>query len=121
MADRIFITALAVQAYHGVLHHEAQLGQPFFLDIDMAVNLKAAGKSDDLADTVSYADVASVATKAFTDQRFQLIEAAGEAVASAILNGFPKVLSVTVTVHKPQAPIGALARDIGIAIFRCRT
>lgn len=121
MADRIFITALAVHAHHGVLHHEAELGQPFFLDIDMAVDLAAAGRSDDLADTVSYADVASVATRAFTSQRFKLIEAAGVAVAEAILKGFPKVQSVTITVHKPQAPIGALASDIGIVLSRCRT
>lgn len=121
MADRIFLTALAVHAHHGVLHHEAELGQPFFLDIDMAVDLAAAGKSDDLADTVSYADVATTAMKAFTDQRFKLIEAAGAAVAEAILQGFPKVERVTITVHKPQAPIGALASDIGIAISRCRT
>ena len=76
MNDRIFIKGLALHAYHGVMPHEAKVGQTFTIDLDLAIDLSDAARSDKVSDTVSYDQVAMRATEAFNSQRFRLIEAA---------------------------------------------
>ena len=120
MNDRIFIKGLALHAYHGVMPHEAKVGQTFTIDLDLAIDLSDAARSDKVSDTVSYDQVAMRATEAFNSQRFQLIEAAAGRVADAILSAFPRVLSVAVTIHKPHAPIAATFDDVGVTLVRGR-
>ena len=120
MTDRIFIRGLALHAYHGVMPHEGKVGQTFTIDLDLDIDLTEAARSDKVKDTVSYADVAQCAEKAFTGQRFRLIEAAGGAVADAVLAAFPRVLSFAVTIHKPHAPIAATFSDVGVTLTRSR-
>jgi len=120
MTDRIFIRGLALHAYHGVMPHEGKVGQTFTLDLELDIDLSDAARSDKVKDTVSYADVAQCAEKAFTGQRFRLVEAAGGAVADAVLAAFPRVRSVAVTIHKPHAPIPATFSDVGVTLLRSR-
>jgi len=120
MSDRIFITGLTLHAYHGVMAHEAKVGQTFGIDIELDIDLKAAAKSDKVADTVSYDAVVTCATEAFLSQRFKLIEAAAGRVADAVLGTFPRVKAVTVTIHKPHAPIAATFSDVGVKLVRTR-
>jgi 7,8-dihydroneopterin aldolase/epimerase/oxygenase len=120
MNDRIFITGLMLHAYHGVMPHEAKVGQTFSLDIVLDIDLSAAARSDKVTDTVSYDKVVACASKAFLRQRLRLIEAAGGSVADAVLAEFPRVLSVTVTIHKPHAPIAATFNDVGVILTRTR-
>lgn len=121
MTDRIFIRGLALHAYHGVMPHEGKVGQTFTIDLDLDIDLSDAAHSDKVKDTVSYADVAQCAEKAFTRQRFRLIEAAGGAIADAVLAAFSRVRTITVTIHKPHAPIAATFSDVGITLSRSRT
>ena len=58
MTDQIVLTGVSATGYHGVLDHERREGQTFVVDVVMDVDLAPAGASDDLADTVSYAEVA---------------------------------------------------------------
>ena len=120
MNDRIFIRGLSLHAYHGVMPHEAKVGQTFTIDLDLAIDLSDAARSDKVKDTVSYADVASCVTDAFNAQRFRLIEAAAGGVADAVLARFPRVQEVAVTIHKPHAPIAATFSDVGVTIVRGR-
>ena len=120
MTDRIFISGLMLHAYHGVMPHEAKVGQTFSLDILLEIDLSAAARSDKVTDTVSYDKVVTCASKAFVRQRFRLIEAAGGSVADAVLAEFPRVRSVTVTIHKPHAPIAATFSDVGVILTRTR-
>ena len=85
MTDRIFIRGLTLHAYHGVMPHEGKVGQTFTIDLDLDIDLSEAARTDKVKDTVSYADVAQCVEKAFTGQRFRLIEAAGGAVALALV------------------------------------
>jgi dihydroneopterin aldolase len=118
--DTIFISGLAVHAYHGVMEHEAKVGQTFALDLVLTIDLGEASRSDKLASTVSYDEVVSVASSAFCAQRLRLIEAAAGAVADAILRRFVRVTAIRVTVHKPHAPIPATFSDVGVSIVRSR-
>jgi dihydroneopterin aldolase len=120
MTDRIFINGLALHAYHGVMAHEAKVGQTFTLDLELAIDLSAAAHSDKVADTVSYDKVVECASQTFSARRFRLIEAAAGSVADAVLARFPRVLSVRVTIHKPHAPIAATFSDVGVALLRAR-
>jgi dihydroneopterin aldolase len=120
MSDRIFIEGLSLHAYHGVMPHEAKVGQSFSLDLDLEIDLSAAARSDKVVDTVSYDKVVECASGAFNSQRFRLIEAAAGRVADAVLAAFPRVNSVKVTIHKPHAPIAATFSDVGVTLLRRR-
>jgi 7,8-dihydroneopterin aldolase/epimerase/oxygenase len=120
MTDAVFVTGLALHAYHGVMQHEGKVGQTFRLDLVLDIELTGASRSDKLADTVGYDQVVDVASSAFCARRYRLVEAAAGAVAEAVLDRFPTVLSVRVTVHKPHAPIAATFADVGVTIARAR-
>jgi dihydroneopterin aldolase len=120
MSDHVFVSGLALHAYHGVMQHEAKVGQTFKLDLMLDLDLTEASRTDKLVHTVGYDQVVDVATKAFCGRRYRLVEAAAGAVADAILDRFPQVAAIRVTIHKPHAPIAATFEDVGVAISRAR-
>ena len=90
--DHIFITGLAIHAYHGVMEHEGTVGQTFLLDLELAIDLTEASRSDRIASTVSYNEVVDCVSRAFCADRFRLVEAAAGAVRPVITvaaHGFP--------------------------------
>jgi dihydroneopterin aldolase len=120
MSDAIFVNGLVLHAYHGVMQHEAKVGQTFGLDLVLNIDLAAASRSDKLKDTVSYDMVVKAASEAFCARRYRLVEAAAGAVADAVLERCPQVRSIRVTVRKPHAPIAATFDDVGVIIERGR-
>ncbi len=120
MTDQVFVTGLALHAYHGVMQHEAKVGQTFKLDLALEIDLTTASRTDKLAHTVGYDQVVEVASRAFCAKRYRMVEAAAGAVADAMLERFPQVAKVRVTVHKPHAPIAATFDDVGVSILRAR-
>lgn len=118
--DTIFISGLALHAHHGVMPHEGKVGQSFKLDITLDIDLDEAARSDRLRHTVSYGQVATIATEAFCAKRYKLIEAAAGAVIDALMQTFSRVTRVRITVHKPHAPIAATFDDVGVIITRAR-
>lgn len=103
--DRIQIKGLRLFAYHGVGAEEKRDGQNFVLDITLGVDLDKAGRSDDLNETVNYAEVCRTVREVFTKESYDLIERAARQVTDAILENYPKVEEVTVLLKKPEAPI----------------
>jgi dihydroneopterin aldolase len=120
MSDQIFISGLALHAYHGVMQHEAKVGQTFKLDLLLDIELAEASRTDMLKHTVSYDMVVKTASEAFCARRYRLVEAAAGAVADAVLARYPQVHRIRVTVHKPHAPIAATFDDVGVVIERAR-
>lgn len=120
MSGAIFVNGLVLHAYHGVMPHEAKVGQPFVLDLMLDIDLADAARTDMLKHTVSYEDLVKTASEAFGARRYRLVEAAGGAVASAVLDRYPSVRSIRVTVRKPHAPIAATFDDVGVIITRAR-
>jgi len=120
MSDAIFLTGLALHAYHGVMQHEAKVGQTFRLDLVLDLELDSASRTDKLKDTVSYDTVVKIASEVFRARRYRLVEAAAGAVADAVLDQCPQVRGVRVTVHKPHAPVAATFDDVGVTIERAR-
>ena len=120
MTDTIFIHGIVSHARHGVMEHEAEVGQRFVIDLELSCDLSESSRSDKLADTVSYSNVVATATAAFRDVNYRLLERAAGAVADAVLDAFARISTVTVTVHKPHAPIAAIFDDVGVVLTRTR-
>jgi dihydroneopterin aldolase len=120
MTDTIFVKGLLIHARHGLLEHEAEVGQRFVIDLELYTDLSEASRTDRLSDTVSYANVVATATAAFKDSNYKLLERSAGAVADSILSAFPRIRAVTVTVHKPHAPIAAIFEDVGVVLMRSR-
>jgi 7,8-dihydroneopterin aldolase/epimerase/oxygenase len=120
MNDTIFIKGVLIHARHGLLDHEAEVGQRFVIDLELSIDLAESSRTDKLADTVSYSDVVATATAAFKGHNYYLLERAAGAVAEDVLTNFARVNAVKVTVHKPHAPIAAIFDDVGVIITRAR-
>ena len=118
--DRIFLRGMRFMACHGVLPHEREVPQPFEVDVEMGLDLRAAGESDDLDDTVNYAEVYDVVSTVLTVTAKKLIEALAEEIAEDLLRDFDALRWVRVTVHKPAAPIDGIFSDVGVTILRRR-
>jgi 7,8-dihydroneopterin aldolase/epimerase/oxygenase len=120
MSDTIFVKGLALHAYHGVMQHEGKVGQTFYVDLQLELELGNASRTDQLKDTVSYDSVIKTVAEAFCGRRYRLVEAAAGAVADAVLVRCPQVRAARVTVHKPHAPVAATFEDVGVTIERAR-
>ncbi len=119
--DRILIEGLACYGYHGVNAPEQELGQRFDVDIALALDLRPAGASDDLGQTVSYAEVAKTVRAVVEGEPHRLLEAVAEEIARRLLGEHPTVGEVWVRVNKPSAPIkGAVFSRVAVEITRSR-
>lgn len=114
--DNIYIQGLKLFAYHGVNPEEQEDGQYFLLDIQAQTSLERASLSDDLEETVSYAQMIKTIRKAFLSQKCKLIERASRIVAQALLDEFPSLMSVKVKCRKPDAPMKAEFEYVAVEI-----
>ena len=106
--------------YHGATPPEKELGQPFVVDLELEVVLKALGASDDLRDTVDYSQVYLVVKEIVEGPSRNLLESLAEGLAQEILHTFP-LDGVMVRVTKPHVPIkGAVLEGAGVEIHRWR-
>jgi dihydroneopterin aldolase/2-amino-4-hydroxy-6-hydroxymethyldihydropteridine diphosphokinase len=117
--DRIALLGVAAVGHHGVLDVERHDGQPFVVDVVLELDLSTAGRSDSLADTVSYAEVAGDVMARITGPPVDLLERLAELIADDVLTR-PMVDAVEVTVHKPQAPVGHPFSDVSVQVRRER-
>lgn len=108
----IEIIGLKVNACHGVLNEEKVVPQPFVFDIKIDCDLNKAAQSDDVNDTVNYAEVCSEVTEFCKAHSFNLIEKLARETAWTLIGKYASARSITVTVHKPQAPVGLPFSDV---------
>ena len=118
MADQIHVTGIKAFGYHGVLPHEAVEGQEFIVDLALSLDLSAASRSDNLDETVKYADLAQIVHDNIVGERVQLIERLAGQIADQIKSSYPQIDSISVTVHKPHAPVTLDFDDISVTITR---
>jgi dihydroneopterin aldolase len=121
MTDRIRLNEMMFYGYHGVLAEEQALGQRFVVDLELVTDLRRAGVSDDLDQTVNYSAVYAAVRDIVTGPPCRLIEAVAEAIAARVLADHPTVERVSVRVRKPAVPIaGAMLASAEVAIERDR-
>ena len=119
--DKICINGLEVFANHGVLEAEKALGQKFIVSAELGLDLRSAGKLDDLGQSVNYAEVCDGITNLLKSEIFDLIETCAEKVASYILRTYKCVNTALITIEKPSAPIKHSLRTVSVQIFRKRS
>ena len=103
--DEISVKNLEVFCHHGVYKEENVLGQKFLVDIISKVDTREAGKTDELALSVSYGDICRCVKKEMTKQNDKLLERVAERLAECILLQFPQINEVEIEVTKPWAPV----------------
>lgn len=109
----IALKGLGALANHGVYDFERDRSQRFSADIVMWV--ETAGAADDIAATVSYADIADEAMAVLTGTAVDLIETLAETIASRVMS-HEGVVGTEVTVHKPDAPIDHPFADVSVTV-----
>lgn len=116
-SHRLFIRDCRVSTWIGVFEHEQLKPTMLSFDIDLDVDGRQAADSDQIDDTVNYADVVEDLRASLADQRHRLLERLVDAVASRILSRFP-VFRVRVRVAK----LGILpdVAQVGVEIIRSR-
>jgi len=118
VSDQIRVTGIKAFGYHGVLPHEATEGQDFIVDLLITLDLRAVSLSDDLQETINYADLAQIAHDNIVGERVQSIERLAGRIAEEISSAYSQITSVSVTVHKPHAPVTVDFEDISVTITR---
>ena len=116
MSDTVRITGVHAEGRHGVHEEEKTRPQPFLVDVEAEVEAARAAAGDDLADTVSYADIASDAVAVVRGPSVDLIETLAQRIADRVLAR--GALRVAVTVHKPEAPVGLPFSDASVTVRR---
>ena len=118
--DWIHLEGMAFYGYHGVDPAEQQLGQRFIVDLAVAYDLRRAGETDDLQDTVSYAQLYRLTREVVEGPSCKLLEAVAARIAATVLDRTP-VVAVRVRLRKPEVPIkGSILAAAAVEITRWR-
>ena len=117
--DSIRINDLKIPARHGVYDFEKLKDGIFEIDLELFCNLKGAGISDHLGDTLDYQEIISFTIEEFTKKRYKLVEAVAESVCRRLLNEF-QTEKVVIRVRKPHAPIKADFKNVEVELTRVK-
>jgi dihydroneopterin aldolase len=104
--DRILLSDMVFHGHHGTLSAENELGQPFVVSVELRLDLRAAGTSDDLAKTVDYGEVHRMARGIVEGTPVRLTETLAERIAAGVLQDHAAVKAVKVKVAKPHVRLG---------------
>ena len=111
----IYIKDLHLYAFHGVMPQERTVGGEYVLNVNVNVNVNAACVSDDVRDTINYAEVAEIA-KAEMAIPSNLLENVAYRIGQAIIRKYPQTESVMVDLRKMTPPMGCDCDGAGIRI-----
>ncbi len=115
--DKVLINDLTVDAILGILPEERVQAQRVVINLTIFTDTQPAAKSQNIADTVNYAELSSQAAQLTVEGEYLLIESLVEDLAALTLD-HPTAKAVTVRVEKPQAV--SAAGSVGVEIYRQR-
>jgi dihydroneopterin aldolase len=118
--DRMFLHGIEVHGRHGALDFERRDGQRFVIDVDWWLDTNLAAATDRLGNTLCYKRLHDRVVAVTAGEPSCLIEPLAEVLTRSLLAHFPAMQVVTLTVHKPEAPIGGVFTDVGITMTRRR-
>ena len=120
MKTVLFIDNLEVFANHGLFEEENKLGQKFIFDIECELNYKKAMFSDEMTDSISYADIAEVVVKTATTNTFNLLERLAGEILKNIFTEFSQIKNIKLKINKPGAPIKYHFEKCGVEVKTSR-
>ncbi len=109
---------LEFYGYHGVFQEENKLGQRFYVDLTLELDLKKAGTTDDLKATINYGDVYKKVQSIVEGKPYKLVETVAEKIAAELLSAYGTLQLCTVKVIKPDPPIPGHYRSVAVEITR---
>jgi 7,8-dihydroneopterin aldolase/epimerase/oxygenase len=119
--DKILLEGMVIHGRHGTLPAERELGQPFVIDVELYLDLRPAGLSDDLNKTVDYGEVHRRVREIVEGPPTGLTETVAERIAASTLEEHPLVEAVRVKVAKPHVRLdGTVLAGAAVEIFRRR-
>ncbi|VFQ71726.1 unnamed protein product [Cuscuta campestris] len=118
--DKLVLRGLKFHGFHGVKAEERALGQKFVVDMDVWMDLRAAGKSDRLSDTLSYTDIYRIVKEVVEGSAHNLLESVAEHISSATLTRYAQVSAVRIQVGKPHVAVQGSLDYLGVEIVRYR-
>ncbi|WP_069998663.1 2-amino-4-hydroxy-6-hydroxymethyldihydropteridine diphosphokinase [Cellulosilyticum sp. I15G10I2] len=116
--DKIYIQNLEVFAHHGVFEEEKRLGQKFLISMVLTLDLRSAALSGDLKQSVHYGELCEGVEAFFKETSYDLIETAAEKTAEFVLQKYPGLQSIKLTIKKPWAPILKSVDYVAVEITR---
>ncbi len=119
MVDQIEVKGIKALGTIGVLPEEQERAQPFEVDVTLESDLSQSGQTDELNDTVNYAEVVETVVNVITGEQHRLLERVAQRLADEIL-GIDQVEAVTVTVRKLRPPVPHLLDHSAVSIRRER-
>lgn len=118
--DKIFVNQMEFYGYHGVFPEETHLGQRFVVDLTVETDLKKAGETDNLDNSINYGELYSVCKEVVEGRPYKLVEAVAEKIAQELLGRFPLISQLIVKVIKPDPPIPGHYKSVAVEITRGR-
>lgn len=115
MRSSIYLRKLRFHAYHGVLPQEQTVGNDYEMDVEIGYDFTHALRTDDLADTISYADVYLVVAEEMKKPS-RLLEHVVGRIARRLLAGYPQIETLDLSLTKLNPPFGADCEGAGVAV-----
>ena len=103
----ISLSDVRLYAFHGVLEQERRVGAEYSISVRVHYNISKAMESDDVTDTLNYAELLDVVKREMA-QPSKLLEHVAGRMGRAIIDGFPQAEAVELTITKLNPPMGAL-------------
>jgi dihydroneopterin aldolase len=119
VSDTILLEGIQVPAALGVTQAERRMRRPVEIELRLGIDLRRSGASDQLADTIDYAQVYEVVAKVAGAREHRLVEALGQRICDALFESFPGVDRVWIRIRK-IAPFAAPVRTAGVELERRR-
>jgi len=119
--DKIIIEDLQVYAHHGVAREEKATGQMFFVSLWIDVNLERAATSDDVNDTLNYADLCADVQKVMQSKKYNLIESAAMSIIVYLFKTYASIAKIHILLKKPWAPMGYHLKYAAVELERHRS
>ena len=108
MSSYIFLDRMRFFAHHGVGGQETLVGNEFVVSLRLKVDIGHAMQTDDVTDTVSYAEV------------YELLEHVGGRIVKRLFGDFPPIEDIELKLSKRNPPMGADIEAAGIEIHTSR-
>lgn len=118
--DKIEIKDLEIFANHGVFEEEKKLGQKFLVSITLFLDVRKAGRNDDLNESIHYGEVSNMVNEWMCKHTFQLLESVAQGLCEEILLVYEPsgIKEVEVTVKKPWAPVKLPLDTVAVTVRR---
>ena len=115
-SSTIFIDQLHLYAFHGVMEQERRVGAEYVVDARVHYYIKEAITSDDVCDTLNYAELCLIVKEQMA-QPSKLLEHVAGRICQAICERYPQATAVELKLTKLNPPMGADCSGAGVEVY----